>query len=463
MNNQCRKKNHVENDDPLVKTVDIFTTLKQLPIQQYHSTNSSVENVLVQIILEQLHQYSSTGQRKRSVLQVAKIIGKSEPTTRKMLRKILPLLISPIRSDIQKANTVYRMIFGRIITSYQDLKRGALKAKVRLITTPTVFFKMIQENSAIAHLKVRIECIRKHRSLRDISDLKNANHTCKICADFEWEKNANKLNLGREITLNKGFSLARDRNLELVSFTNPELSLTQTEFNDLKQTNTLLNKRNRDIVLKWKHRDCKRTFNSRYRNIQEATSHCPYCNANLDQKITHNMAELIFRKYSSSKKFESEKRLGDILAIEGCEDLLELNMKSINEKYRNRITIDIFAVLNINGREIKLSIEHDGAQHDKREKIGVQATIGISKINGIPLTYKRAKDRWNAQLKRDDGLRDLFDLLKSFDYFLIQVPYTVKGTARYKFIINEFKRRTGETVNFNLAKAPDWRSLLKIL
>jgi hypothetical protein len=122
-----------------------------------------------------------------------------------------------------------------------------------------------------------------------------------------------------------------------------------------------------------------------------------------------------------------------------------------------------FAVLNINGREIKLSIEHDGAQHDKREKIGVQATIGISKINGIPLTYKKAKDRWKAQLKRDDGLRDLFDILKSSDYFLIQVPYTVKGNARYEFIINEFERQTGETVNFNLAKAPDWRSLLKIL
>lgn len=153
----------------------------------------------------------------------------------------------------------------------------------------------------------------------------------------------------------------------------------------------------------------------------------------------------------------------DILAIEGYENLLELGMKSIKDIYRNRIKIDCFAVLNINGREIKLTIEHDGAQHDKREKIGVQATIGISKINGIPLTYKKAKDRWKAQLKRDDGLRDLFDILKSSDYFLIQVPYTVKGNARYEFIINEFERQTGETVNFNLAKAPDWRSLLKIL
>ena len=80
------------------------------------------------------------------------------------------------------------------------------------------------------------------------------------------------------------------------------------------------------------------------------------------------MAELIFSKYisSSSKRFESEKRLEDILAIEGYESLLELSMKSIRDVYRNRITIDCFAILNINKRKIKLSIEHDGAQHDKR-------------------------------------------------------------------------------------------------
>ena len=250
--------------------------------------------------------------------------------------------------------------------------------------------------------------------------------------------------------------------LEVLS--NPNLPLTQEEFHSLKQADALLNKRNRDIVLSWKHNDCNRTFNSKFRNMQEATSHCPYCNANVDQKITHNMAELIFSRYiSSSTGFESEKKLTDILAIEGYENLLELGMKSIKDKYRNRIKIDCFAVLNIDGREIKLSIEHDGAQHAKREKIGVQATIGISKINGIPLTYKKAKDRWKAQLKRDDGLRDLFDILKRSDYFLIQVPYTVKGNIRYEFIINEFERQTGETVDFNLAKAPDWKSLLKIV
>ena len=419
---------------------------------------------LKQIILEQLNYYSSTGQRKYSILQVSTMIGISEPTTRKRIKEVLLLLISPIQSDIQKSNTVYRMIFGKITISYHDLRQGALIAGLKLITSPSAFFNIVKNNQSISRQKVEVECKRKHLSLRTISRVKEASRKCKICADNKWQESANKLNLSREISFNKILDLAQDRNLEVVSFTTPDLPLTQTEFHNLKQANALLNKRNRDIVLSWKHKDCNRTFNSKFRNIQEATSHCPYCNANVDQKITHNIAELIFSRYiSSSTGFESEKKLTDILAIEGYENLLELGMKSIKDKYRNRIKIDCFAVLNINGREIKLSIEHDGAQHDKREKIGVQATIGISKINGIPLTYKKAKDRWKAQLKRDDGLRDLFDILKSSDYFLIQVPYTVKGNARYEFIINEFERQTGETVNFNLAKAPDWRSLLKIL
>ncbi|GAI72136.1 unnamed protein product, partial [marine sediment metagenome] len=152
----------------------------------------------------------------------------------------------------------------------------------------------------------------------------------------------------------------------------------------------------------------------------------------------------------------------DILAIEGYESLLELSMKSIRDVYRNRITIDCFAILNINKRKIKLSIEHDGAQHDKREKIGVHAMIALSRINGIQLIYNKAKDRWEKQLKRDIELKSLFDILKKSNYFIIQVPYTVKGNARYEFIINEFERQTGETVNFNLAKAPDWKSLLNI-
>lgn len=420
---------------------------------------------LKQIILEQLNYYSSTGQRKYSILQVSRMIGISEPTTRKRIKEVLLLLISPIQSDIQKSNTVYRMIFGKITISYHDLRQGALIAGLKLITSPSAFFNIVKNNQSISRQKVEVECKHKHLSLRTISRVKEASRICKTCADIEWQKSVKKLNLDKEISFNHILDLAQDRNLEAVSFTNPDLPLTQIEFHNLKQANVFLNKRNRDIVFTWKHKDCGRIFDSRYRNIQEALSHCPYCNTNVDQKITHYISELIFSKYisSSSKKFESEKKLKDILAIEGYENLLELGMKSIKDKYRNRIKIDCFAVLNINGREIKLSIEHDGAQHDKREKIGVQATIGISKINGTPLTYKKAKNRWKAQCKRDDGLRDLFDILKRSDYFLIQVPYTVKGNARYEFIINEFERQTGETVNFNLAKAPDWKSLLKIL
>lgn len=419
---------------------------------------------LKQIILEQLNFYSSTGQRKYTVLQVSIMIGISEPTTRKRIKEVLLILISPIRSNIQKSDTVYRMTFGKITISYHDLRQGALIAGLKLITSPSAFFNIVKNNQGISRQKVEVECKLKHHSLRTISRVKEASRVCKTCADIEWQKSVKKYNLDKEISFNCILDLAQDRNLEIISFTNPDLLLTQAEFHSLKQTNTLLNKRSREIVFKWKHKDCGSIFDSKYRNIKEALSHCPYCNANVDQKITHNMAELIFNKYisSSSKRFESEKRLEDILAIKGYESLLELSMKSIRDVYRNRITIDCFAILNINKRKIKLSIEHDGAQHDKREKIGVHAMIALSRINGIPLTYNKAKVGWEKQLKRDIELKSLFDILKKSDYFLIQVPYTVKGNTRYEFIINEFERQTGETVNFNLAKAPDWKSLLKI-
>lgn len=419
---------------------------------------------LKKIILEQLNYYSSTGQRKYSILQVSTMIGISEPTTRKRIKEALLLLISPIHSDIQKSNTVYRMIFGKITISYHDLRQGALIAGLKLITSPSAFFNIVKNNQSISRQKVEVECKRKHLSLRTISRVKEASRVCQTCADIEWQKSVKKLNLDKEISFNRILDLAKDRNLEVVSFTNPDLPLTQAEFHNLKQANALLNKRNRDIVFTWKHKDCGRIFDSKYRNIQEALSHCPYCNANLDQKITHNMAELIFSEYisSSSRKFESEKKLEDILTIEGYENLLELSMKSIKDIYLNRITIDCFAVLNITRRKIKLSIEHDGAQHDKQERIGVHTMIALSKINGIPLTYNEARDRWEAQIKRDNELKDLFNILKKYDYFLIQVPYTVKGNTRYEFIVNEFERQTNEIINFNLADVPDWKSLLKI-
>ncbi|KKM16047.1 hypothetical protein LCGC14_1689790 [marine sediment metagenome] len=458
--------------DKICLTPVTFSDFNLINIKQKQEGEPTSEKVcgafeqsmgLKQIILEQLNYYSSTGQRKYSILQVSAMIGISEPTTRKRIKEVLLLLISPIHSDIQKSNTVYRMIFGKITISYHDLRQGALIAGLKLITSPSAFFNIVKNNHSISKQKVEVECKLKHLSLRTISRVKEASRVCKTCADIEWQKSVKKLNLDKEISFNRILDLAQDRNLEVVSFTNPDLPLTQAEFHNLKQANALLNKRNREIVFMWKHKDCKRIFNSKYRNIQEGLSHCPYCNINVDQRITHNMVELIFSKYNTSfsKEFESEKKLKEILAIEGYENLLELNMKSIKDIYRSRITIDCFAILNINRRKIKLSIEHDGAQHDKREKIGIDAMIALSKINGILLTYNEARDRWEAQLKRDNELKNLFDILKKSDYFLIQVPYTVKGNARYEFIIKEFERQTDEPINFNLADVPNWKSLLK--
>lgn len=111
------------------------------------------------------------------------------------------------------------------------------------------------------------------------------------------------------------------------------------------------------------------------------------------------------------------------------------NLKRYQILSHPNVHVDSFGTLNINGRTIKLAIEHQGQQHNPDPSIGFEAYKRLTR-------GERTYNDWLNYIERDRAKVNLFNDLRSQDYYLIVVPWDIVPEDRFAFIRKEFIRLT---------------------
>jgi len=155
----------------------------------------------------------------------------------------------------------------------------------------------------------------------------------------------------------------------------------------------------------------------------------------------------MFQSYSS-QSFGYDIRLSGILPNPAI--LLQDKYESIRHP---NVHVDMFAVVNINGQEIKIAVEHQGPQHSS-----FTAYLLIAKprdeANGIYKSDAEYRIAWERMLERDRAKVELFEELNRDGYYLIVVEDSIHVSGRAAYILQEFMRQTG--LRLGQSDISDW-------
>jgi len=366
---------------------------------------------------KQLKYYSKTGKRYNNLNSLSKIVKLSQNTTSKYIK----IILDNIFKNRINAITVYDMIFGKVITSYHKIQRICKNLKIKLLTSPTEWFNLIQnrEQKSIRSLSIRIQFECGHITMKLIHNLKKRG--CGVCSLIENQKN-----LYGRLNYEQVLDLAQNRNLLLLS--------SKEEF---EHSITMLRDKNRkkpsDSFFLWQCKKCKRIFKNRYSNIKWHGTGCPLCSIGKEQRIAHLYCEYIF-----NQKFDINKSILEIFNIEDIPDQIN----------HHNIHIDSFCVLKFNDRVIHLGIEYDGLQHQNSKE-------GWETYNFLSHNNCTSKD-WKKLIERDELKVHLFRRFNIFNYYLIVIPYNIKRNKCFQYIIDQFKLKTRISI---VKEFIDWKDL----
>ncbi|TFG23689.1 MAG: hypothetical protein EU529_06560 [Promethearchaeota archaeon] len=388
---------------------------------RYQSTYPKLKKLRA-IINQQLQEYSRSGKRLYQTFEAGLNAGIKSTTT--MKKYSIHILTNIFRSPI-KANVIYDMIFGKAITSYHDLVRKCKKADLKLKTTPTNWFEILKlrKTKSIQDLKIKVKYMCGHENKKSIQNI--GKRGCNIC------RLDNALNnLKEAINFDDVLELSKSRNLKLLS--------SENEFKQAKKNAKRKSGKNTDAELRWKCKRCGEKFLKRYSYIAYKDSACPNCNIFKNQLITQKICRYIFSDCIVSENFITEHPIYKIFA--------DIKLPKILSHFN--VHVDLFAILKINNRLIRLAIEYQGAQHENSND-GWLAFLGITHGKGSHLD-------WRKLIRRDKEKVLLFEQYNRKDYYLIVVPYHIKKDERFQYIIKEFTNQTGIKIK---KKKISWRDL----
>jgi len=414
---------------PRITQWDTLDKIKQ--IQIIEPTFQKQEN-LRQIIHDQLQHYSQTGERLFSSEEVQ---AESGFGYRAMVR-YTNIILEEIFIDPESASLIYDMILGKITKSYQKIKEELIGHFIILKTTPTQWFDMLKnrEGKSPSEMHVEVECIRKgHINLKPIG-------TVLGCPDCAYETILN-----RPLQFQDVLDLAAGHNVQAISFFDDSKPLSEDEFNKLVND---YNAQHQDsdnyktgkltyLNLKWKCLEYGHIFERNYANIRDSNirNYCPTCISSIGQQITLEKAEDAFQGYIV-QPFRSNEPLYKFLPKR---TLLMPKYQAISNP---RCHVDIYGVIYVAGKEFKIAIEYQGAQH-----YSLIAYTNLARSQDIKRNiYKTDAEyeiEYNAQLERDKTKVKMFEDLNKDGYYLIVVPYKISPAKRKSFILQEFIKQTG--------------------
>ncbi|MBD3211010.1 MAG: hypothetical protein GF311_00240 [Candidatus Lokiarchaeota archaeon] len=239
---------------------------------------------------------------------------------------------------------------------------------------------------------------------------------------------------------------AASRGLKLVSPNDPNMELSFEEFTlACIESYNGKNKFYGDAILTWKHEDCGHVWENTYNNIKQNLGTCPKCDGSYtNQILTNNICENLFRKLGYIKDNTLYQR--------------EYSLKKIfpNLDVHHAVHVDGYVELNIkdkNGNYIKLAIEYQGRQHDRRESIGFEAYKFLTHnldVKKNTREYKKLLIDWQDQIKRDQFKVKYFENENKNGYYLVVIDYDVKLEERQGEIIRQFKEQTGIDISNQL-------------
>jgi hypothetical protein len=103
--------------------------------------------------------------------------------------------------------------------------------------------------------------------------------------------------------------------------------------------------------------------------------------------------------------------------------------------------VDVYGVISVAGKEFKIAIEHQGAQHYSfAAYLNLVKSLDLKR--GIYKTDEQYLEDFSALVERDRVKVELFRNLNKDGYYLIVVPYDISPKERKEFILSEFVRQT---------------------
>ncbi len=232
--------------------------------------------------------------------------------------------------------------------------------------------------------------------------------------------------------------VAHDKGLKMVSRENHGIEMDIKEYIQACIEAYERGKYPGDAILTWKHEDCGHVWENSYNNLGRNIGKCPKCDSPyINQELTNDICE----KYLKSLGYIKENTLYR----------REYSLKKIfpNLDIHPSVHVDGYVELNIkdkNGNFIKLAIEYQGRQHDRRPRIGFEAYKFLThnlKLEEDSQKYEDLKEEWQNLLDRDEDKVDHFEIEKKNGFYLIVVNYNVKIEDRQQIIIDRFKKLTG--------------------
>lgn len=387
---------------------------------------------LRQVIIEQLRHYSRTGERLYSKTEVQAEVEYSHGSVK---RNAL-IILEQIFIDLESARLVYDMIFGRITTSYQKMKEECVNNGLILKTNPAQWFEMLKNRGETnpSRMFIEVQCTSpdKHStSIRAGQIL-----TCNLCRIGEWAT--------KPLELQNVLRLAEERNIQAISFKDDSQQLTEDEFNELVETYNAQHQDRDDyktgalsfLNLRWKCLDCERIFERSYNVIlgNKIDHYCPSCVSSIDAQISLERAEDAFQG-CITQSFRSNEQLYKFLP----ERILLMDEYQVIS--HPNCHVDVYGVIFVAGKEFKIAIEHQGAQH-----YSFTAYLNLAKSQdlkkGIHKIDEQYLEDFSAQVERDRAKIKLFKNLNKDGYYLIIVPHYKSPSERKAFILEEFKRQT---------------------
>ena len=310
------------------------------------------------------------------------------------------------------------MIFGKIHTSYQSLKKKCDNEGIKLLTTPIEWFEILKNrgNKPPSELNVIIGYINcGHIRAKNIHNLKRRG--CDEC----------RLNTAIKTVMQKPLEYKNAKKIGIIR--KLELLSSKTEFR-ITYEKAKKETKPTDLELKWRCLQCGNKFTARYSLIahkkSEHISGCPECGELNNQLIAHKIAEYIFKNYLKQGNFlEIDFQLNKIFKKSDIPRILS----------HHNVHVDTYAVVKLQNRIIKLAIERQGKQHQNSDD-GWKAYLGVSRGGG-------KYSNWISLIERDKEKVKLFEKFNLEDFYLIVISYTMKPEQMFQYILNSFKIQTG--------------------
>ena len=391
----------------------------------------SKKDRLKQTIIEQLQHYSLTGERLTSQKEV---IANSE-LSYSSVNKYAKAILRQIFNDPESASLIYEMIFGHITTSYQEKREECIDNGLIIKTTPTQWFDMLKNrgDKTPSQLYIEVQCTSPEKHVGSI--LMSQILPCRVC---------HINSLSKPIDLQRVLEVAREHNLQAVSFRDDSQELTENEFNELvkayndqhQDSNDYKSKTIAHLNLRWRCLECDHIFERSYTTIlrYKVKKYCPRCVSSIDQQITLEKTEAAFQGHIT-QSFRSNEQLYKFLP----ERVLLMDKYQVISD--PRCHVDAYGFVSVAGKEFKIAIESQGPQH-----YSFVAYLDLAKAQdlkrGVYKTDEQCLEDFKAQVERDRVKVELFKDLNKDGYFLIIVPYWKPPSERRDFILREFIRQT---------------------